>query len=384
MYKSKLQELCHQRFWGKPQYSCSKDGPDHNPRFKASVRVNDVYFDSPTDCKSSKSAYNHAAMLAFTYFTSASPGPSMATAEPVTGEPQTDETQQSSEFHLNALCEEDDLHYQYKSQLQNYAQRKNLELPLYSHKGEGPSHALRHTAMVTVDGLTFESPESFSTLKEAEHAAAKAALMSLLPDDPQEDYHGFYKNLLQRLSQKDGLCLPVYKTGKSGKPHMPTFVSTVEIGGEIFHGKGAKSKKQAEINAAKVAYTTFKGRKRTPSSEFSSPCSPKDEAPNPNIQSPALLDMRKSVEERRSTYASLFISSKQGPSSSAMTEPLNLSAISISDSNTGKTTGIKSYLLCNKVRVYTCLPDIAFPEGITVLPISDDKWVAVNLEFPNE
>lgn len=54
------------------------------------------------------------------------------------------------------------------------------------------------------------------------------------------------------------------------------------------------------------------------------------------------------------------------------------------NSNVGKAIGIKSYLLCNKVRVYTEFPDYAFPKGITILPIAEDKWVAVSLEFPNE
>lgn len=42
---------------------------------------------------------------------------------------------------------------------------------------------------------------------------------------------------------------------------MLTFFSTVEVEGEIFHGKGAKSHKMAEQNAANVAYTAFVDRK---------------------------------------------------------------------------------------------------------------------------
>lgn len=76
-------------------------------------------------------------------------------------------------------------------------------------------------------------------------------------------------------------------------------------------------------------------------------------------------------------------STKEYPSSPAFMHT-DLSAISIADKNEGKLTGLKSYLLCNRFRVYTHFPDIAFPKCITVLPISDDKWVAVRLEFPNE
>lgn len=35
---------------------------------------------------------------------------------------------------------------------------------------------------------------------------------------------------------------------------MPTFFSIVEVEGREFHGKAGKSKKQAEQDAAKVAY----------------------------------------------------------------------------------------------------------------------------------
>lgn len=71
-------------------------------------------------------------------------------------------------------------------------------------------------------------------------------------------------------------------------------------------------------------------------------------------------------------------------SSLPMTE-LDVSALSISDSMAAKrATVTSSYLLCNRVRVYTRIPDIAFPKGITLMPISEDMWVAVSLEFPNE
>ena len=72
---------------------------------------------------------------------------------------------------------------------------------------------------------------------------------------------GLYKNLLQELSQKEGFLFPTYDTIKNGPPHDTTFLSTVEIGGEMFKGGEAKSKKQAEMNAAKAAYTGLTERK---------------------------------------------------------------------------------------------------------------------------
>ena len=74
----------------------------------------------------------------------------------------------------------------YKNQLQNYAQKRNLCLPVYSCECEGPPHASQFRCKVTVDGQTYESPEFFSTSKDAENAAAKVALASLVPDGAKE------------------------------------------------------------------------------------------------------------------------------------------------------------------------------------------------------
>ncbi|KAK6235335.1 hypothetical protein SCA6_010672 [Theobroma cacao] len=167
MYKAKLQELCQQKRWALPRYTSMKDGPDHIPRFKASVFLNGMSFHSSTSCKSCKEAQNDAAKSAFLHFTSSSPA---ATPTP--------------------------------------AQVVNI---------------------------------------------------------------GFYKNLLQELTQREDFNTPEYKTMKCGVPHRPTFFSSVEVEGEVFYGKGEKSKKEAEINAAKGAYTTLTERLQGKCSGFCSP-----------------------------------------------------------------------------------------------------------------
>ena len=78
MYKSRLQELCHKNQWGLPKYTSKRYGPDHNPRFGASVSVNGTSFDSLLASKSNKEAHNHAAIVAFLHFTSP-PSPSGTT-----------------------------------------------------------------------------------------------------------------------------------------------------------------------------------------------------------------------------------------------------------------------------------------------------------------
>lgn len=101
--------------------------------------------------------------------------------------------------------------------------------------------------------------------------------------------------------------------------------------------------------------------------------------------SPAVLQLDQNTENGNSFSCpdSVPSSPKQGQLSSPNLAHPNFSALSNSDSNM-KNVGTMSYLLCNRVRVYTSLPDIEFPKGITVLQIGDNKWVAVSLEFPNE
>ncbi|XP_022728724.1 double-stranded RNA-binding protein 1-like [Durio zibethinus] len=376
MYKSKLQELCQQRQWALPRYSSMKDGPDHNPSFKASVFLNGTSFHSSASCKSCKEAQNDAAKSAFLHF-----------------------------------------------------------------------------------GFSSSSPAA-------------------TPNPAQEVDLGFYKNLLQELTQREGLSTPEYLTTKCGVPHRPTFFSSVEVEGEAFYGKGGKSKKEAEINAAKVAYTNLiecksivflinfysfiftsimvpnypclqvrssklcstknladevqemkAGEKvlansttspdNSASCSKSVPVSPKEGSlssknvinglqgePLKSMSSsdlPTAVENEENAEEIKSVkaggkvpakYASTSsddsascskavpVSLKEGSLSSTSTH-LDISALSISDSNK-KDSGLRSYLLNNRFRVYPCFPDIAFPKGITVLPISEDKWVAVSLEFPNE
>ena len=55
-------------------------------------------------------------------------------------------------------------------------QTKKLDPPTYDCIREGPPHALKFKATVTVDGQKFVSAQFFGTLKEAEHSAAKIAI----------------------------------------------------------------------------------------------------------------------------------------------------------------------------------------------------------------
>ncbi|XP_027358913.1 double-stranded RNA-binding protein 6-like isoform X2 [Abrus precatorius] len=311
MYKTKIQELCQRRSWRIPEYETTREGPDHNPRFTSTVIVNAIPFRSPTAARTAKQAQNDAAMQAFLHFVSPSPSPSPSPLSPCSFPQHSLSISGFSSFPQPSLCESSpgssgpsfdvdnilrtnrvlqprleegcqtspinspvtvvrdtmtakdhkNMSHLYKNQLQSYAQKRNLNLPVYSSEWEGPPHAMRFKCRVTVDGQTYESDKFYSSLKHAEHAAAEVALLFLSPDGVQEDRTGLYKNLLQELVQKEGFGLPIYSSSKYGEAHMPIFVSQVEVEGELFTGQEAKSKKQAEMSAAKAAYMALKERK---------------------------------------------------------------------------------------------------------------------------
>ncbi|KAL7145879.1 hypothetical protein ABFS83_06G003300 [Erythranthe nasuta] len=153
----------------------------------------------------------------------------------------------------------------YKNQLQELAQRSCFNLPSYACIREGPDHAPRFKASVNFNGEIFESPTYSTTLRQAEHSAAEAALNSLSSRGPSRsltarvlDETGVYKNLLQETSHRAGLKLPLYTTVRSGPGHVPVFTSTVDLAGMTFTGESAKTKKQAEKNAAIAAWSALK------------------------------------------------------------------------------------------------------------------------------
>ncbi|CAN4101692.1 unnamed protein product [Withania somnifera] len=239
----------------------------------------------------------------------------------------------------------------YKNRLQQYAQKQNLNLPVYSSELDGPPHARRFRSKVTVDGETYETREFFSTLKEAEHAAAKVAFESLAINDIQED-EGLYKTLLQELAQKEGLLFPVYDTVRTGPPHAPIFCSMVEVGSRTFRGQEAKTKKQAEMNAAKVAYNALVKYTNAKRHRCST-------APN--------------------TYSLIRDHCPAAPSSaSAVSDHSIDSAAETADS--GTYVGTSSFQN-EKIFIFPRSANTKLPNGASVLPCSDQKWVAASLEL---
>ncbi|XP_030463781.2 double-stranded RNA-binding protein 1-like isoform X1 [Syzygium oleosum] len=500
MYKSKLQELCHQRSWGLPEYAAVKEGPDHMPRFTGTVSVNGVSFRTPDPCKSSKEAQNEAARLAFDHWSAPRPPPrepprvAPPPPPPPSGDggddaagtgassestmldhlladlqkvqpkkPEINEISEVAESHLLANLEKQqpelpesnemskpaesssiannnttvkDMQHLYKNQLQTFAQKRNLALPTYCSEHEGPPHARRFRCKVSIDGRTYETVEFFNTLKEAEHAAARIALMSLSSDTFQEVDCGLYKSLLQEFTQKQGHSLPVYDTVRCGESHIPIFISTVEIEGESFKGQEARTKKMAETSAAKVAYIILKERtsgKISASSTSQSPvlqrekaalsshCSLADDStgyqqkvtirPTPNVISNHSGSDGKQIDDNENVEAShhnlpgpssgldTFIwgstdqfipnmsnahlrdpslavpSSSEDASSSSSSLPHFTDAV---NDSTAQLLAELNGLSKNVVRVYPCKSNMAIP--LQRIVRRDENWVAVSAD----
>ncbi|KAF3441435.1 hypothetical protein FNV43_RR15349 [Rhamnella rubrinervis] len=305
-------------------------------------------------------------------------------------------------------CSVKGVQHLYKNQLQNYAQKRNITLPVYSYEQEGPSHNTRYKSTVTIDGQSYGSPEFFPTLKEAENAAAKVALTSLSPDRVQEHDAGFYKNLLQELVQKEGIPLPMYSTTRTGEAHVPVFISTVTIEEEAFTGEEARSKKLAEINAAKVAYNSLKERKSSQVASVLCLTKQGQETPElvssclksnisdvqqnarpkvPVISSPGTVTAEQAKDDRgkgnslsrdvmHGDVHSTFLPDPykfQTGSSPHLASDRNMADV---DSSSKLPIESSSSSPFKRVCVYPRVQISIIPEGRIMLPMSDDNWVA--------
>lgn len=75
---------------------------------------------------------------------------------------------------------------------------------------------------------------------------------------------------------------------------------------------------------------------------------------------------------------------EKSPSLPSKTTPSKSPTVSDANTSARRTAETKSYLLSNRFRIYTSIPDEVLPEGTIVLPIAEDKWTVVSLEFLNE
>ncbi|XP_042452208.1 double-stranded RNA-binding protein 2-like isoform X1 [Zingiber officinale] len=153
MFKNQLQELAQRSCFNLPSYACIREGPDHAPRFKATVNFNGETFDSPTFCSTLRQAEHAAAEVALN--TLSKRGPSRSLAAKVLDETGI-----------------------YKNLLQESAHKAGLKLPVYTTVRSGAGNTPIFTCTVELAGMSFAGDPA-KTKKQAQKHAAIAAWSSL-------------------------------------------------------------------------------------------------------------------------------------------------------------------------------------------------------------
>ncbi|KAF2301845.1 hypothetical protein GH714_029823 [Hevea brasiliensis] len=145
MFKNQPQELAQRSCFSLPSYACTR-GPDHAPRFKASVNFNGEIFESPSYCTALRQAEHAAAEVALNVLSSRGPSRSLTARV------------------LNLL--------------QETAHRAGLNLPVYTNVSSGPGNVPTFTCTVELAGMNFTG-EPAKTRKQAEKIAATGAWSAL-------------------------------------------------------------------------------------------------------------------------------------------------------------------------------------------------------------
>ncbi|KAK1413021.1 hypothetical protein QVD17_34716 [Tagetes erecta] len=156
--------------------------------------------------------------------------------------------------------------YVFKSRLQEYAQKAGLTTPIYHTVKEGPSHQPVFRSTVVINEESYHSLTGFLNRKAAEQSAAEVALIEIAKTGATDKsvshpVHetGLCKNLLQEYAQKMNYAIPSYVCTKDEtKGRESPFSCTVDIGGMKYIGGAAKTKKEAELKAAKTALLAIK------------------------------------------------------------------------------------------------------------------------------
>ncbi|KAL3523459.1 hypothetical protein ACH5RR_016293 [Cinchona calisaya] len=188
MYKNQLQELAQRSCFNLPSYTCIREGPDHAPRFKATVNFNGETFESPQCCSTLRQAEHSAAEMALDALASRGPSNSLAARILSSNFCSTICQAEHAEVALKAFASDGssnslaarilDETGVYKNLLQEVSQRVGASLPVYETFRSGLGHLPVFTCTVELAGIIFTG-EPAKNKKQAEKNAAMAAWTSL-------------------------------------------------------------------------------------------------------------------------------------------------------------------------------------------------------------
>ncbi|KAJ7525097.1 hypothetical protein O6H91_17G036400 [Diphasiastrum complanatum] len=153
MFKSQLQEFAQKAALVQPVYESFKEGPSHEPKFRASVSVNGNTYESPSGFATLKAAQHAAAKAALDGLLQSGCGAGFV----------------PSPVHESGLC---------KNILQEHAQKSSLPLPVYGTVRSGQEHSPTFTSTVDIGGMLYSGGPA-KNKKEAEIKAARTALIAI-------------------------------------------------------------------------------------------------------------------------------------------------------------------------------------------------------------
>lgn len=223
MYKNQLQELAQRSCFNLPSYACIREGPDHAPRFKATVHFNGEAFESPAFCSTLRLAEHAAAEVALSELSKRGPSSSLAAK----------------------VLDETGI---YKNLLQETAHRAGLKLPMYTTIRSGPGHTPMFTCTVELAGRIFTgnpgktkkqaqknaAMTAWSELKELPRAGEATSSSSPSDHDDEEQEQVTVARTLESLNQKNEGKAPQQKEKQQRsnrpqsrrsypKPYMPFY-----------------------------------------------------------------------------------------------------------------------------------------------------------------
>ncbi|CAA6662441.1 unnamed protein product [Spirodela intermedia] len=148
MYKNQLQELAQRSCFNLPSYTCIREGPDHAPRFKATVNFNGETFESTGFFTTLRQAEHSAAEVALSALSTRGPSHSLTARILFT------------RIYCRKLL------------------REGAPLPSYTTTRSGLGHPPVFTGTVELAGIIFTG-EPAKNKKQAEKNSAMAAWSSL-------------------------------------------------------------------------------------------------------------------------------------------------------------------------------------------------------------
>ncbi|XP_062119657.1 double-stranded RNA-binding protein 1-like [Humulus lupulus] len=214
--------------------------------------------------------------------------------------------------------------YVFKSRLQEYAQKVGVGTPVYETTKEGPSHEPFFKSTVIVNDVRYDSLPGFSNRKAAEQSAAEVALRELAKSGGSGDVNqcisqpvhetGLCKNLLQEYTQKMNYAIPLYQCQKDEAPgRAALFSCSIEIGGIRYIGASARTKKEAEIKAARTALLAIQSsasesyNKQIENAQLTVlPCKKRSIESNAKVEEPLSSPKPKKARFRKKTFKKKF------------------------------------------------------------------------------